>query len=140
MVLLVRIAAMLALHFFVSGPRVLFGLWRLLGIVPLAVGILLNIWADQLFKVADTTVKPYLPSKAFITDGPFALSRHPMYVGAVLMLAGLGVLLGTLTPFVVPPAVFVLLRVRFIGPEERNMERHFGEAYAEYRRRVRRRL
>ena len=61
-----------------------------------------------------------------------------MYLGMAMMLAGLGGLLGTLTPFAVVPAFVCIISARFIPPEERAMEETFGQAYRQYRNRVRR--
>jgi len=51
-----------------------------LGVIPIILGISLNIWADQLFKKKQTTVKPYESPSQFIEEGPFKISRHPMYL------------------------------------------------------------
>jgi len=112
--------------------------WHLLGIPILAAGLLLSIWADRLFHKADTTVKPFQPSTALVTAGPYRFSRHPMYLGFTAALAGLAILLGALTPFFVVPVYGLLMDLIFIIPEEKAMEQTFGEEYQEYRARVRR--
>ena len=61
-----------------------------------------------------------------------------MYLGFVLVLTGLAVILGSVTPFAVL-ALFALLVDRwYIRFEERAMLRRFGDAYRSYRQRVRR--
>jgi protein-S-isoprenylcysteine O-methyltransferase Ste14 len=112
--------------------------WRLLGLVPLAGGLALAIRAEQFFKRAGTTVKPFERSSRLVTDGPFGFSRHPMYLGMTLALAGVALLLGTATPPVGVVLFAAVISLRFIPAEERAMERTFGEEYRRYRSRVRR--
>jgi protein-S-isoprenylcysteine O-methyltransferase Ste14 len=85
-----------------------------------------------------TTVKPLGKSTALVTSGPFRISRHPMYVGFVLVLLGAAMMLGTLTPFIIGAAFAIFIDVVFVRFEERKMEHQFGEAWREYKRRVRR--
>jgi protein-S-isoprenylcysteine O-methyltransferase Ste14 len=112
--------------------------WRLLGLLPLAAGIALNLLADRAFKAAGTTVKPLLESTALVTDGVFRLTRNPMYLGFLLLLLGLWILLGVATPGLVLAPFAVLIDRAFIAPEEEKLARTFGGPYAAYRHRVRR--
>jgi hypothetical protein len=59
---------MLALHFLLPLTRVIPSPWNLLGIIPLAGGIALNIIADNAFRKAETTVKPFEQSTALMPD------------------------------------------------------------------------
>jgi len=136
------IAAVFALHFiprlFLPSLRLIPWPWSLLGIPPLLAGTALNLWADGLFKRYGTEVKPFRESSALVTEGPFRISRHPMYLGGMLILLGLAVILGSLLPFFILPLAFWFITVQFIIPEERDMMRQFGDRYREYARRVRR--
>lgn len=128
---------MLLLHFLFSGPRVIRGPWRFVG-PPLAlVGAWLAVASDALFKRLGTEVKPFRPSSLVVTEGPYRLSRHPMYLGFLLLLGGVAVLAGTLFPLLVLGVMAWLFTVRFVVPEERHMEEQFGAAYRDYRSRVR---
>ena len=80
----------------------------LLGIVPLGLGIALNLIADRVFKKHETTVKPFEPSTSLATEFPFSISRNPMYLGLTLMLLGIALLLGSVSSLV-PPLVFPYL-------------------------------
>ena len=81
---------------------------------------------------------PVRASTALVEDGPFRFTRNPMYLGLLLVLAGLFVLLGTVSPLIVLPAFFWVLQPRFVVHEEAHMQTHFGTRYEDYRRRVRR--
>jgi protein-S-isoprenylcysteine O-methyltransferase Ste14 len=110
----------------------------LIGLVPLVVGIILNLTADREFKRAGTTVKPLERSTTLVERFPFSFTRNPMYLGMTLLLLGVALLLGTLSPLA-PVALFAGLMDRvFIGPEEESLARSFGEEWETYRAKVRR--
>ena len=132
--LLLSIVGMVALHFLLPVAKVVAFPWNILGAIPLALGIALNLIADRAFKKVETTVKPFEQSTVLVTTGVYRIGRHPMYLGMVLILLGLAVLLRSLTPFVVIPVFAVLMDVVFIRAEERMLEEEFGEAWLEYKK------
>jgi protein-S-isoprenylcysteine O-methyltransferase Ste14 len=134
----ISIGAMIALHFLLPLVMIVPWPWSLAGIIPLALGAVINILADQSFKKANTTVKPFKESSALITDGVFRISRNPMYLGFALILIGIAVLLGSLTPFVVIPIFVILMDQIFIRVEEQMLEEKFVLTWLDYKRRVRR--
>lgn len=136
--LALAIALMIALHLLLPLARVVPWPWSLAGAVPLVGGVLLAVWGERHFERAGTAVRPFQPSSALVEAGPFRFSRNPMYLGILLALTGLWLLLGTLSPVVVVPALFWLLHRRFVIPEEAHLKHHFGAHYDDYRRRVRR--
>ncbi len=136
--LLAALALMVALHLLLPGPRLLSGLFTLLGLVPLLAGVAINLVADGEFKRLGTTVKPGEESTTLVTTGVFRLSRNPMYLGFVLVPVGVALQLGTLTPWIVVLAFVVLMDVLFIRPEEDMLEETFGQAFLDYKRRTRR--
>jgi protein-S-isoprenylcysteine O-methyltransferase Ste14 len=131
-------AIMVVLHFALPGAVVFRFPWRLLGVLPLGAGAALSMVADRDFKRRGTSVKPLGETTTLITDGAFRISRHPMYLGFVLVLLGLGMLLGSLLALLPVAAFAVFIDVVFIRFEERKMEAGFGAAWREYKRRVRR--
>jgi protein-S-isoprenylcysteine O-methyltransferase Ste14 len=92
------------------------------------------------FQRAQTTVNPLKPdsASALVQSGVFRLTRNPMYVGMALVLVGWAAFLAS--PWtLLGPVAFVWFIQRFqIVPEERAMEKLFGEEFARYRARVRR--
>lgn len=131
------IIIMLLFHFLLPVIKFIFFPWNLTGIILIFAGILLNLIADRYFKKVGTTVKPFEKSTVLITDSVFKISRHPMYLGMVLILTGLAILLGTLTPFWVVIAFYLVMDTVFIKAEERMMEETFGLQYQAYRKKVR---
>lgn len=70
-----------------------------------------------------------------VTDGPYAVVRHPQYSGLMLGVLGALVQWPTLPTLVMAP-VLVLTYYRLARREEAEMERRFGERYAAYRART----
>jgi len=136
--LLLAIVAMTAFHFRLPLRQILPFPWRLLGLLPFLIGLTLNLAADRQFKQQETTVKPFERSTSHITTGVYQISRNPMYLGFVLILLGIGILLGSLSPLLVVPPFGVLLEVVFIRAEERKMAAEFGQAWHIYKEQVRR--
>lgn len=134
----VACAAMVALHLWFPVVRVLSPPVNHVGVALIVAGIALAAMAKRRFDVAGTTVKPFQRSSAVVSDGPFRFSRNPMYLGMLLALSGLFVLLGTLSPLVVLPVFYATIAAQFVRREERHMEEQFGDAYRDYKRRVRR--
>ena len=67
-------------------------------------------------------------------DGLFRLSRNPMYVGVYATL--LASLLYTLNPWILLPAIFIVaVHHKIVLAEEGHLQKVFGEAYLQYRRR-----
>ena len=111
--------------------------YNLAGIPLVFLGIWISIWADRLFKKRKTTFKPFEKPSFFVKEGPFQFSRHPMYLGFVLVLLGLSLGLGNLIAFLAPLAMFITLELLFIPYEEKDMKETFGQEYQDYRKRVR---
>ncbi len=61
-----------------------------------------------------------------------------MYLSMVLMLTGIALFLGTVTPLLVIPLFFWLIAVNVIVREEAALQATFGEQYLQYKKRVRR--
>jgi protein-S-isoprenylcysteine O-methyltransferase Ste14 len=136
--LLLGLVAMAASHFLFSGPRLIAAPWRFLGVPAVLIGAWLSVRTDALFKTLSTEIKPFRASRLVVDEGPYRLSRHPMYLGFLAVLAGAAVLAGTLVPIVIFGVMVWLFTAHFVIPEERHMEEQFGEEYRAYKARVRR--
>ena len=136
--LLVAIVAEVILHLVLPITKIVPRYWNLLGIIPLALGVAINLLADRAFREANTTVKPFETSTVLLKDGVFGVSRNPMYLGFVLVLIGIAVLLRSLTPYLVVIGLAVLMQRVYIVVEESTLAAQFGAEWAQYRRRTRR--
>jgi protein-S-isoprenylcysteine O-methyltransferase Ste14 len=136
--LLMAVAAMVALHYLFPYRQLWDGPWRWLGIAPMVAGVGTAVWVMRIFSRHRTTIKPGDVSTHLVTDGPFRVSRNPIYVGMVSLLLGVAILLGSLTPWLVVPVFVALVAVNVIPVEEAILAETFGDEYARYRAKVRR--
>ncbi len=110
---------------------------NLIGLIPVIIGIVINLWTDIHFKRNDTTVKPDGIPSTLIISGPFALSGHPMYLGMGLILFGEAIVLGSLASFLIPIIFIIIIEKLFIPIEERTLITWFPDEYGEYQKRKR---
>jgi len=137
-VVFVAVMLMAAAHFLCPVARLTPAPWNLLGVLPILAGLVLNVWSWSLFQGAATTIQPFDRPSRLVREGPYRISRHPMYLGMALVLVGEAAVLGSASPWAVLPVFVALVEWRFIGTEERAMEEAFGQAYLDYKKRVRR--
>ena len=87
-----------------------------------------------------TTVMPTNPAAAsqLVYSGIYRYSRNPMYLGMTLLLISESAFLGTVVGLVMTLG-FTLWITRFqIQPEERILQKRFGESFDDYCQRTRR--
>lgn len=116
----------------IFGPRILPGEFVLI------LGLLIAGWGWTTFRIARTTTVPGRASVQLVTWGPYRFTRNPMYVGLTIGYLGEAILLGHFWPTVFLPVVWAYVNWVVIPVEEAKLGEVFGDAYAEYRRRVRR--
>ena len=121
------------------GDPVDLGAWR----IPVGWALVLfflgwNGWALLLFGRHQTGLLPGQASQALIEEGPYRVSRNPLYVGLLALYVGLPLLAPTFWGLVLFPIAVLLIFWGAIQPEERYLRGRFGVAYDDYSRRVRR--
>jgi protein-S-isoprenylcysteine O-methyltransferase Ste14 len=112
--------------------------WILAGAPLIVLGLAMAASSAGAFRRAGTAVIPFEISTALVIGGWYRVTRNPMYLGLALVLAGVGVLQGSLGALLPLPVFIAVMHFRFILGEERFLEDIFGEEYRAYRARVRR--
>jgi protein-S-isoprenylcysteine O-methyltransferase Ste14 len=77
-------------------------------------------------------------ARALVATGPYRLSRHPMYLGAVAVLLGVAVALGSVLAALVAAGFVFWVDLRHARPEDARLRAQFGPAWRAYAARVRR--
>lgn len=129
-------ALAIGLHFLFPIIQIIYFPHTLFGIIVIASGITLDIWA--VLENYNTTIDFNGKATRLVTTGPFQISRNPIYFGGVILSLGIAILLGSLITFVFPAALLWILNRYYIPFEERNLENTFGEEYLKYKQKVRR--
>ncbi|CAN7591434.1 methyltransferase family protein [Rhizobium sp. LjRoot254] len=112
--------------------------WHWLGLLLIVAGLVVGIPAANRFHRIGTNIRTFNEPGQLVTEGAFRYTRNPMYLGFSLMLLGLAIVFPVLTSFIVVIAFVVITDRWYIRFEEAAMERKFGDAYREYKSRVRR--
>ncbi|MGK2961480.1 MAG: methyltransferase family protein [Gemmatimonadaceae bacterium] len=108
------------------------------GLVLIAAGVLLILWAMLTFVRAHTAILPMRPASRIVDHGPYRISRNPMYTGMSVAYLGAMLLLNWGWALVMFPTVLAALYRFVISREEAYLRSEFGEEYLAYCRRVRR--
>ncbi len=91
----------------------------LIGFVVIVLGETLRIWASgHIHKMAEVT-----------TTGPYALCRHPLYLGHFLIATGFCITGDSIMAFIVVSLSFLLIYMPTWKNEEKNLIEKFGDTY-----------
>lgn len=102
-----------------------------LGVAVMAAGI-------RNFSRADTPVPSNRAVRALVTTGIHGWSRNPIYVGMLLLYAGIGIAARSPWVLILALPLFVILRYGVVAREEAYLEGRFGDGYRDYKAHVRR--
>ena len=103
----------------------------LIGVAIVAAGV-------RNFSRAATPVPSNQPVRALVTTGIHGWSRNPIYVGMFLLYAGIGIAARSPWVLILALPLVIILRYGVVAREEAYLERRFGDAYRDYKARVRR--
>jgi len=108
-----------------------------LGILLYAIGASIITWAMIVNKFFETTVT-IVKGHQVVSSGPYAIIRHPGYVGMILMYSSASLVLGSAISLI-PAAIVVVLFVGRTYMEDRTLQKEL-KGYKEYTEKVRYRL
>jgi protein-S-isoprenylcysteine O-methyltransferase Ste14 len=109
---------------------------KAIGWFVIAVSLLLAGWAALIMKRVGTTILPGREPSALISHGPFRITRNPIYLADLGVLAGFSLAVGQPLGLLLVWPLKVVLDKRFVMPEEARLEALAGEAFREYAARV----
>jgi len=108
-----------------------------IGFCIVVLGEIIRFWGVSIVG-AETRTTGTVGGTYLITTGPFAFVRNPLYVGNMLMYAGVGVMSMALFPWLLVGAIvwFYAQYALIISREEEYLSGRFGPVYDEYRKHV----
>lgn len=101
-------------------------------------GVALAVWAERCFKTAGTSAMPWKPTTAIATQGPYRVTRNPMYLGLLAAQCGTGLVLREGWIVLLAGLTFAVLHVGVVLREEAYLSAKFGAEYDRFRARTRR--
>lgn len=115
------------------------GVWAdFLGGILVGGGILLMVLAFVEMRKRRTTVVPHRDADVLVMTGIFSRSRNPIYLGDVLLLAGLVLRFDAVLSLPLVPLLLWVLEKRFVIPEEKRLRVKFRADFARYCQKTRR--
>jgi protein-S-isoprenylcysteine O-methyltransferase Ste14 len=111
--------------------------WIIAGSLIL-IGLALAAAGIRNFLRAGTPVPTNEPTRALVTTGIHGWTRNPIYLGMFLLYGG--IVLAARSPWALILALPLAITIRYgvVAREEAYLERQFGNAYRDYKARVRR--
>jgi protein-S-isoprenylcysteine O-methyltransferase len=109
---------------------------RPLGLLCMAAGLAVVVWAYRVLGAYWSGSISVRRDHRVVESGPFAVVRHPVYAGFLLGVCGAALALADPAVALAAAASVPFVRGRALA-EERFLEERLGDAYRDYRRRVR---
>ena len=111
--------------------------WRsICGGAILLVGLVVTQAGARTLLSRGTNINPLRPALALATEGIYAWTRNPMYVGGAPLMLGIAIVSALdWMPLLMVPAWFAL-HFGIVRREEAYLEAKFGEAFRRYKARV----
>ncbi len=114
------------------------GLWHYVAI-PLALAGIWLVGAALLgFRRVGENPEPWTGTATVVEDGPYRVTRNPMYLGMLLLCLAVAAWFGSLPVAIGAIVAAAIIDRTVIRAEEHYLSRTLGERYEAYRRRVRR--
>ena len=109
------------------------GVLRLVGLVPLVLGIAVLAWCFAGFIVeGEGTPAPYDPPHRLVTWRLYGWMRNPMYVAVTTILVGEAMFYGSVALLAWAAVAWIFFHVFVVLYEEPTLQRRFGPAYDAY--------
>jgi protein-S-isoprenylcysteine O-methyltransferase Ste14 len=105
------------------------------GLLISAAGIGLAVWAKLRLGRWFSATFGIKEGHELVTGGPYAVTRHPIYTGLLIAIAGAGLVWNSGLTLALAPVLAVPFFLHTVF-EEAMFEKHFGQAYFDYQRRV----
>jgi protein-S-isoprenylcysteine O-methyltransferase Ste14 len=108
-----------------------------LGIMQLENGVFLVMVVSSIMILAGLALiilgwKKIHKAQGLVTDGIYRYSRHPQYLGILLITSGFIIQWPTILTVIMWP-VLVIMYIRLAKKEEKEMEEQFGEEFQKYK-------
>jgi protein-S-isoprenylcysteine O-methyltransferase Ste14 len=121
--------------------------WNFLGLIPVAAGVAGLVWVfgvmlaqlpnlPEILELDEGEGLLTATSRILITHGPFAYSRNPMFLSAMIVWLGWALFYGSAVIAIFVVVFWPLMNDLKVPQEERGLEARFGDAYRDYCSRV----
>ena len=110
----------------------------LLGVFIILTGIFLVYSSLKKLSNMETTFIPDGQPNKLVIDGPFRVSRNPIYLGMLFILLGAAISLQSFSGLLVALIFFLIINFTWIKHEEEKLDTTFNEEWKKYSEKTRR--
>ncbi|MGN6469304.1 MAG: methyltransferase family protein [Rhizobiaceae bacterium] len=114
------------------------GMLLVAGVALSVAAIAMVVTAIHTLHKAKTTVRLDWPAQSLVQNGPYSISRNPIYLGNTLFMIGIGLAAGMLWFILLGIVAAFFTQKLAIEREEPHLDQRFGKKYRDYCKRVRR--
>ncbi len=108
------------------------------GSIIIAIAAVMGFSSAAAFRSRGESLDVSKPTQRIVSDGIYATSRNPVYLGFILAIFGIGCFANSLAIMLAAIPAFAGLNWYTIPKEERYLRSKLGDEYEEYTKRVRR--
>jgi protein-S-isoprenylcysteine O-methyltransferase Ste14 len=109
-----------------------------LGYLFVIFGLICSSPALLKFLRSNNTLVPFKPASSLQTDGIYAFTRNPMYLGLLSLYIGIAFFAGNWWTLMLIPLIVIVITFYVIKREEKYLLDAFGHDYTAYKGKVRR--
>lgn len=109
--------------------------WFWIGVIITTIGLGFSVWARRYLGKNWSQAVTIKEDHKLISNGPYALARHPIYTGLLFGFVGSSIALGEMRGVVAVVLVFLVL-LHKLRLEEKWLGEQFGESYEIYCKKV----
>ncbi len=112
---------------------------NIIGIILLIIGTILHIWTGKLLGLFGLMGLPEISKKKegrLITEEIFSFVRHPTYLAHTILFTGIFLYTEVLFVGILTITDLIIVNILIIPLEEKELLGRFGEAYNEYKKKV----
>tara|TARA_B100001029_G_scaffold79282_1_gene64988 strand:- start:647 stop:1123 length:477 start_codon:yes stop_codon:yes gene_type:complete len=110
----------------------------LIGFLIMGLALVIFFYTYVTFSNNHEEIHPKTITTQIFTGGTYSFSRNPIYLSFVMMLLGCGIAFNSLWYIYLSIINIILLQYGIIVPEEKYLEKEFGDDYLNYKKSVRR--
>jgi len=100
------------------------------------IGFALAAFSVRTFTRAGADVVPGRPATTLVTNGPYRVTRNPIYIGFILLYFGIAILATSVWMLLLLVPLLIVLQRGVVEREETYLDAKFGEEYGKYKARV----
>jgi protein-S-isoprenylcysteine O-methyltransferase Ste14 len=112
--------------------------WNLVGLIMVILGVGMYAWCLVFhYRSYRTSVRVGFTPPHMVIDGPYRISRNPMYMSGLFAWLGWTIFYGSPAVFFMLVLLWLVFTFRVIPQEEKQLEALFGDEYLQYKNSVR---